>query len=162
MRAPSLPAPGSCRGQSSEGPFPDQLSFEFRQSREEREDQLSAGGRRVDAGPLAGEHPDPDVPVVEVLHQVDEMAEIATEAIEPPDDDHVSLPRRLEEGGEPRAVLTLSSRCPDAWSSDRVVADAGLAQSIPLQAEALGTVRLRYPRVADQHWRLQNDRFCDT
>ena len=74
MRAPSLPAPGSCRGQSSEGPFPDQLSFEFRQSREEREDQLSAGRRRVDAGPLAGEHPDPDVPVVEVLHQVDEMA----------------------------------------------------------------------------------------
>ena len=54
MRAPSLPAPGSCRGQSSEGPFPDQLSFEFRQSREEREDQLSAGRRRVDAGPLAG------------------------------------------------------------------------------------------------------------
>ena len=44
---------------------------------------------------------------------------------------------------------------------DRVVADAGLAQSIPLQVEALGTVRLRYPRVADQHWRLQNDRFCD-
>ena len=38
----------------------------------------------------------------------------------------------------------------------------GLAQSIPLQVEALGTVRLRYPRVADQHWRLQNDRFCDT
>ena len=84
FRAPFLPAPGSCRGQSSEGPFLDQLSFEFRQSREEREDQLSAGGRRVDAGPLAGEHPDPDVPVVEVLHQVDEMAEIATEAIEPP------------------------------------------------------------------------------
>ena len=51
--------------------------------------------------PLAGEHPDPDVPVAEVLHQVDGMAEIATEAIEPPDDDHVSLPRCLEEGGEP-------------------------------------------------------------
>ena len=91
---------------------------------------------------MAGEHPDPDVPVVEVLHQVDEMAEIATEAIEPPDDDHVSLPRRLEEGGEPRAVLTLSGRL---VLVDRVVADAGLAQSIPLQVEALGTVRLRYP-----------------
>ena len=129
---PSLPAPGSCRGQSSEGPFPDQLSFEFRQSRVDREDQFSAGRRRVDAGPLVGEHPDPDVPVVEVLHQVDEMAEIAT-----------TLSGRL--------VLV-----------DRVVADAGLAQSIPLQVEALGTVRLRYPRVADQHWRLQNDRFCDT
>ena len=72
--------------------------------------------------PLAGEHPDPDVPVVEVVHQVDEMAEIATEAIEPPDDDHVSLPRRLEEGGEPRAVLTLSGRL---VLVDRVVADAG-------------------------------------
>ena len=36
--SPSLPAPGSCRGQSSEGPFPDQLSFEFRQSREERDE----------------------------------------------------------------------------------------------------------------------------
>ena len=107
-------------------------------------------------GVRAGEHPDPDVPVVEVLHQVDEMAEIATEAIEPPDDDHVSLPRRLEEGGEPRAVLTLSGRL---VLVDRVVADAGLAQSIPLQVEALGTVRLRYPRVADQHWRLQNDRI---
>ena len=152
MRVPSLPAPGSCRGQSSAGPFPDQLSFEFRQSREEREDQLS-GRRRVDAGPLAAERPDPDVSVVEVLHQVDEMAEIATEAIEPPDDDHVSLPRRLEEGGEPRAVLTLSGRL---VLLDRVVADAGLAQSIPLQVEALGTVRLRDPRVADPHWRLQN------
>ena len=107
---------------------------------------------------MAGEHPDPDVPVVEVLHQVDEMAEIATEAIEPPDDDHVSRPRRLEEGGEPRAVLTLSGRL---VLVDRVVADAGLAQSIPLQVEALGTVRLRYPRVADQHRGLQNDRFCD-
>ena len=72
--------------------------------------------------PWPGEHPDPDVPVVEVLHQVDEMAEIATEAIEPPDDDHVSLPRRLEEGGEPRAVLTLSGRL---VLVDRVVADAG-------------------------------------
>ena len=133
--SPSLPAPGSCRGQSSEGPFPDQLSFEFRQSREEREDQLSAGRRRVDAGPLAGEHPDPDAPVVEVLHQVDEMAEIATEAIEPPDDDHVSLPRRLEEGGEPRAVLPLSGRL---VLVDRVGADAGLAQSIPLQGRGSG------------------------
>ena len=38
------------------------------------------------------------------------MAEIATEAIEPPGNDHVSLSRRLEEGGEPRAVLTLSGR----------------------------------------------------
>ena len=132
MRAPSLPAPGSCRGQSSAGPFPDQLSFEFRQSREDREDQLFAGRRRVDAGPLAGEHPDPDVPVVEVLHQVDEMAEIATEAIEPPDDDHVSLSRRLEEGGESRAVRTLSGRL---VLVDRVVADAGLAQSIHLQVE---------------------------
>ena len=49
------------------------------------------------------------------------MAEIATEAIEPPDDDNVSLPRRLEEGGEPRAVLTLSGRL---VLVDRVVADA--------------------------------------
>ena len=54
------------------------------------------------------EHPDPDVPVVEVLHQVDEMAEIATEAIEPPDDDHVFLPRRLEEGASPGASLCRS------------------------------------------------------
>ena len=92
------------------------------------------------------------------LNYIQTMAEIATEAIEPPDDDHVSLPRRLEEGGEPRAVLTLSGRL---VLVDRVVADAVLAQSIPLQVEALGTVRLRYPRVADQHWRLQNDRFCD-
>ena len=30
------------------------------------------------------------------------------------------------------------------------------------KASPMGTVRLRYPRVADQHWRLQNDRFCDT
>ena len=96
---------------------------------------------------------------VVVMHQVDEMAEIATEAVEPPDDDHVSLPRRLEEGGEPRAVLTLSGRL---VLVDRVVADAGLAQSIPLQVEALGTVRLRDPRVADQHWRLQNDRLRHT
>ena len=53
---------------------------------------------------------------------------------------HVSLPRRLEEGGEPRAVLTLSGRL---VLVDRVVADAGLAQSIPLQVEALGRAETR-------------------
>ena len=64
----------------------------------------------------------------------------------------------LRKAASPGRVLTLSGRL---VLVDRVVADAGLAQSIPLQVEALGTVRLRYPRVADQHRGLQNDRFCD-
>ena len=64
----------------------------------------------------------------------------------------------------PRLEIKVKDGQPVLFSDvvDRVIADAGLAQSIPLQVEALGTVRLRYPRVADQHWRLQNDRFCDT
>ena len=64
----------------------------------------------------------------------------------------------------PRLEIKVKDGQPVLFSDvvDRVVADAGLAQSIPLQVEALGTVRLRYPHVADQHWRLQNNRFCDT
>ena len=71
---------------------------------------------------------------------------------------------RLAEMGAPVTKIEpprgdLLSQISPGWYSN---INQGLAQSIPLQVEALGTVRLRYPRVADQHWRLQNDRFCDT
>ena len=46
----------------------------------------------------------------------------------------------LKEGGEPRAVLTLSGRL---VLVDRVVADAALAQSIPLQVEGIGAITKR-------------------
>ena len=69
-----------------------------------------------------------------------------------------------EQGTNPAVPVPLegasSSILGDPATSVFVVG-AGLAQSIPLQVEALGTVCLRDPRVADQHWRLQNDRFCD-
>ena len=113
MRAPSLPAPGSYSGQSIAGPFSDQLSYEFRQSRKECEDQLSTGRRRVDAGASAGKHSDSDVADVEVLYQVDE---IATELMALPYDDHVSLSRRLEKGGEPQAVYCAPP--PAGWRQD--------------------------------------------
>lgn len=95
---------------------------------------------------------------MEVLDQVDEVAQIATEAIELPDDDHVSLPRRLEARGEPRPVLSLAGRLVLVNCG---IHDSGGAQSIPLQVETLRAVRLRDPRVSDQHGRLQNDRLGD-
>ena len=91
--------------------------------------------------PWPGEHPDPDVPVVEVLHQVDEMAEIAAEAIEPPDDDHVSLPRRLEEGGEPPGDDLIRAFTLTGADRDLVAIRRGAANRLGL---ALQLCALRY------------------
>ena len=58
---------------------------------EDSEDHSAGGGGGVDVGALAGEDFEPDAAAVEVLGDLDEMAEAATEAIELPDDQGVAF-----------------------------------------------------------------------
>jgi hypothetical protein len=52
-----------CRGQSGEGAFRDEFTFEFSQGGENSEDELSGGGGGVDGGALPGEYFEPDATV---------------------------------------------------------------------------------------------------
>ena len=85
----------------------------------------------------------------QVLHGVDQVNEVAAEAVELPDDEHVALPQGPQAAVESRPFVA------DAGGEvvvevDRVV-DASGPQGVALQVQRLGAVGLREAGVADQH-----------
>jgi hypothetical protein len=103
----TIAAAGACRLQACHRAFPDQLPLKFRQGRKNPEDQLAAGRRGVDGGALARQDFQPDAALRERLGRIDQMFEVASEAVELPDDERIAVPQRLETGGEGRAVLVV-------------------------------------------------------
>ena len=101
----ALAAAGACRLQPCHRAFPDQLALEFRQGRKNPEDQLATGRRGVDAGALAGQDFQADAGLRERLGGIDQMFEVASQAVELPDDERIAVPQCLQTGGEGRAVL---------------------------------------------------------
>ena len=84
-------------------------------SNQRREDaEYEAAGRRgdVDLRALPGEHPQAHAADRQVLHGVDQVGEVAAEAVELPDDEHVALPQ----GAHAAVESGRSSRTPDATS----------------------------------------------
>ena len=75
------------------GAFADQLPLELGQRCEDAEHEAAGRGRGVDLRALAGEHPQAHAAGRQVLHGVDEMGEVAAQAVELPDDEHVALPQ---------------------------------------------------------------------
>ena len=76
------------------------------------------------------------------------MSEVAAEAVELPDDEHVTLPQGAQAAVEPRPVV--------AYAGGEVVVlvdrvDALGSQGVALQVQRLGAVGLRDAGVADQH-----------
>src|SRR3546814_139888 len=74
--------PGS--GEAGHGALTDQISFEFRESGEDAEDQFPARGRGVAIRTLAGQHTQPNIAVRETADRVDQVLEVPSEAIELP------------------------------------------------------------------------------
>ena len=78
-------------------------------------------GRGVDLRPLAGEHPQAHAAGGQVLHGVDQMGEVAAEAVELPDDEHVALPQGAQAAVESRPVV--------AYAGGEVVVEVGRRSS---------------------------------
>ena len=70
------------------------------------EHQPAAGGAGVDG---LGEAHQGDLPVLEVLHDLDEVAKVPAEAVESPDHDGVTRTRLLEQIVEGRARRQLAA-----------------------------------------------------
>lgn len=90
------------------GALDDQLALELDECREDPEDQLAGGGRRVDGRPVASEDLQAHTALRELVDQVDEVAQVAPEPIELPGDQDVTLPQGFEAGREPGPVVALS------------------------------------------------------
>ena len=97
---------------------------------------------------LAGEHPQADAAGGQLLHGVDQMGEVAAQAVELPDDEHVVRPQRTQAVVESRPVVAAAG---GAVVVDVVGVDALGPQGVALQVQRLGAIRLRDAGVADQH-----------
>lgn len=84
---------------------PDLLAFE---SCEDPEDELSGCGRGVDRCALAGEHLVADVAVGEVVHRIDQVAQVSAKPVKLPDYERVAPAQRFQAGRQVWAVVLLA------------------------------------------------------
>jgi hypothetical protein len=89
---------------------------------------------------LAGQHAQADLAGGEVMHGIDEVAEISPEPVELPHNKRVALAERLQTRGEAWSVIVLAG-CRVAV--DVPLEDAGGEQRVPLQVEHLRAVGFR-------------------
>jgi hypothetical protein len=75
------------------------------------------------------------------------VAQIATEAVEFPDDERVAAAKRLQAGSQTGAILSFSRR---GVLIDIAGLDASLSQRIALKVVNLAAVSFRHPRISDQ------------
>ena len=88
--------------------------LELGKRRENPEHQPPAGGRGVDIGTLSGQDAKANPAFHQIMDGVDEVTEVAAEAIELPDDESITLAQCLEAGLQ---TGDRSSFSPDALSS---------------------------------------------
>ena len=90
----------------------------------------------------------PDATLREVVDQVDEVAQVAPEPVELPRNQDITLPQRLEAGGEPRPVVTLAR---GQILVEVAGLDTGGEQCVPLQVQDLRAIGPRDAHIAEQH-----------
>lgn len=91
------------------------------------------------------------MPLGQIVDQIDEVAEIAAEAVEFPDDKGITTAQRLQARRKTGPILFLSRRGILIDISDL---DTSLCQRIALKVVDLAAVSLRYPRIPDQSCHL--------
>src|SRR6202040_1441246 len=109
LRPPTRPraradaSPGACA-------LGDQLALEFGERGEDAEDELAGRRRRIDRRALAGQDAQADSAGGEVMHGVDQVAEIAPEPIELPHHERVAFAQRLTPSGEAGPLVLRAGR----------------------------------------------------
>ena len=90
----------------------------------------------------------PDAALRERLGGIDQMLEVASQAVELPDDKCIAVPQRLQTGGEGRAVLVV----PGGFVFiDVLVTDTGVEERVALQIQNLAAVRFRDAGISNEH-----------
>jgi len=128
-------------GQAGHGPLVDDVALQLGGGGHHREEELALAGRRVAAGQLAGEDPDADAALVEVIGDSQHVLDEAAEPVELPDHDERITGAQVAErrgeartlrGGLPRADPT---RCDGLrrrlWRTLQGLADFAIVQSYP-------------------------------
>ena len=144
--SPSTPSAG-CR-ETSDRALANELAFKLGERREDAENEPTRWSGGVDLRALPRQDPKSDLAVRELLHDVHEVAEVTSEAIELPDDERIFRAKRLEAPVEPGTAVTLSG---SLVLVDRPRRDARGNERIALEVEALGAIGLRDACVANQH-----------
>lgn len=94
-RPATFPAARPRRGQPRERALGDQLALKLGECREDAEDQLTGGGRSVDGRAVACQHFQPDAAFGQVVHRVDQVTQVAPEAVQLPHNQRVTWPQRF-------------------------------------------------------------------
>ena len=105
-----------------------------------------AGGGGVDRRAFAGQHLEADAASSQVVHSVDQTAQVAPEAIQFLYDQRIARSQGLQAACQTRPILAFTRSL--IFVEMRWI-DASRNQRIALQIGGLGAVRLRYPHVAD-------------
>jgi len=104
-RRTAVAAAGAGCGDAGLRALDDQGALELGQRCEDAEHQLAGGPGGVDRRTLAGQHLEADTSSREVVHQVDEIAQVAAEPVQLPDHEGIALAQRLAAGGKARPVI---------------------------------------------------------
>jgi hypothetical protein len=107
----TLPPAGSSSRQACLRPFPNEIPFKLSECSENVEDQLAATGGGID---LLSQTPEPNPPAIQLGHQLNERRKRATQAIEPPNDEDITIPNVFQSSGQPRPIcLGATGRIPE-------------------------------------------------
>ena len=104
--AASLSTPSACGGKPCAGALGNQIALELGERGEYAEDQLACRRSCVDRRTLTSQNPQTHPSACKVMHDVDEVPQIAAKAIELPDDQRVALPKRLQARSESGPVVS--------------------------------------------------------
>ena len=88
---------------------------------------------------MPGQHAKTDVARCEIMHDVDQVAEIAPEPVELPDDERVAVAESLQACIEIRSVIELAAR---GVAVEITIGNAGANECVTLQIEHLRARRL--------------------
>jgi hypothetical protein len=80
--ATAVATTGTRSGKPRDGSLSNQLALELRECREYAKHQIAGRSRGIDRGALAGEDTQSNTARIEVMHDVDEVTEIATKTVE--------------------------------------------------------------------------------
>ena len=132
--AAAVSAPGTGRRKPGFGPLDDELTLEFRQCREDAEHETAIGGGGVDVGTLPRQDLETDTTLGEVMNGVDEVAQVATDAVDLPGRKRITFAQRLETRFQPRTAVAFTGR---VILVDAVRLDPGRKKRIALQVGGL-------------------------
>jgi hypothetical protein len=146
LRLASAVSPaGACGGKSRDRALADKFALELGERREDAEHQFAGGGRRIDRRALSGEHAKANAARIKVMHDVDEVSQIASEAIELPDNKGIACAHRFKTSVEAGTVVLPAAR---GVAVDVALRNAGTGECVILQVEHLGAVRFRHAHIA--------------